>query len=483
MSNNENSDKINIKSFTIDVLIFSFGQLFLLFFTFILSIILARYLTTEDYGYWQFFLLCNVYVGIFHLGFLDGILVRWAGKELNDIKYKIPSAFRFLVLELFCLVSISLIFFIFGNFPHKEIVILLLLNSIISNILLFFLYISQAIKKFKLVSIASISQSLLFLFLISSLLTFCSLNYLIVIISYMIAEIIIIIFFLLKMRDILFPSHFRISIDILKFGKENIEIGIFVLMGNFIALLFITLDRWVVSSLFTINQFAVYAFAVSMSALGYVFLQAISQVFLPYLSELNNNIRTKTYHVFKPMLIIFWSGILLAYFPLYAGIRYFLPKYIDSLPLIVLLLCSVGFSAQIQIIHANYFKVYGKQRVYFILAAISLICLIFLYIFAIYISGTLEAIAFVGIIGFGIWYILNELYLQRLLLINDWDIIKSLLIIGSFVTVFICINNFTDIWIHALAYYLIAFTLIIAISLHLETRAMFNLIKIVINRK
>ena len=98
----------NLQAFSSDVLIYSFGQAVLLIFGFIQSLIIPKYLSTTDYGYWQLFLLYTTYIGILHLGFLDGILVRWAGKDFEVLREEIPTAFGFILLEQVIVISISI---------------------------------------------------------------------------------------------------------------------------------------------------------------------------------------------------------------------------------------------------------------------------------------------------------------------------------------------------------------------------------------
>ena len=110
-------EHFNLRAFGSDVLIYSIGQALFLIFGLVQSLIIPKYLSTADYGYWQLFLLYMTYVGILHLGFLDGILVRWAGKEFADIKQEIPVAFRFLLLEQFLVVGVLALVLIAIDLP------------------------------------------------------------------------------------------------------------------------------------------------------------------------------------------------------------------------------------------------------------------------------------------------------------------------------------------------------------------------------
>ena len=115
----------------------------------------------------------------------------------------------------------------------------------------------------------------------------------------------------------------------------------------------------------------------------------------------------------KPAITIFWAGALVIYFPLTAFVGYYLPHYTASLPLMAILLCMIGFSSQIQILHVNFFKAYRKQRMYFVLAGISLACAVALYLLAATLFGTLASIAITAVISSLLWYLLNEFSLRR----------------------------------------------------------------------
>jgi len=97
------NDAFDLRTFSGDVAIFSLGNILLLVFGFIHTLIIPKYLSVEGYGYWQLFMLYGSYGGILHLGFIDGILVRWAGKKLPEIGSEIHIAFKFLLLELVAL--------------------------------------------------------------------------------------------------------------------------------------------------------------------------------------------------------------------------------------------------------------------------------------------------------------------------------------------------------------------------------------------
>ena len=131
MSKQSNKNEIfNLRAFGSDVLIYSFGQAAILFFGFIQSLIIPKYLSKIDYGYWQLFLLCTGYVGILHFGFLSGLLIRWAGKDLKSFLEEIPTAFRITILEQTLVVILLIPIALTADFLPKKIAIFVLANAI-----------------------------------------------------------------------------------------------------------------------------------------------------------------------------------------------------------------------------------------------------------------------------------------------------------------------------------------------------------------
>jgi len=474
-------DHFNLRAFGSDVLIYSIGQVLLLIFGLIQSLIIPKYLSTADYGYWQLFLLYTTYVGILHFGFLDGILVRWAGKEFTDIKQEIPVAFRFLLMEQFLVVGVLTVVVITIDLPFPELGLAVLANAIIVNILMFFIFTAQAVKRFKLVTAVNISKGAFFLLLVIWLFAGGKFGYGDLYLATIVTGSILLILFAVYLRDSLL-SRATSGKLLRKYGKENISIGIFVLLGNFTAVLLTTADRLAVGSFFPITQFAQYTFAMSMCAVVIMFVQAISLVFFPYLSGSSSELRTRAYRMLRPAITIFWAGALVMYFPFTAWVNFYLPHYTTSLSLMAILLCMIGFSSQIQILHVNFFKAYRKQRLYFILAGVSLVCAVVLYLLSATLFGTLTSIAITALISSILWYFLNELSLHHIVSIDTQEIAKWLLVIGIYAGAFLVTTELALDWAYRMIIYSTVFMLITGTALKPEVINLLNLVDVAVNR-
>ena len=407
------SSQFEIRTFSKDIIIYSAGTGLVFLFGLIQAFIVPKYLSLEGYAYWQLFGLYASYVGILHLGFVDGILIRWAGKELVEFGDEMRIAFRFLIFEqVVIILPLSLLISLLLRPPLQWIGLMVLSFAFIVNLLTFFRFTAQAIKKFTLLTIVNVGMGLILLILIILLFVSGCLNYHYVIIANLIALIVSLFALILWFRKYLWGEMPAIS-SLRAYGRKNIRVGIFVLLGNFVVDLFLTIDRLMISFFFIMEQFAIYAFALSAALIANTIVRAISEVFFPYLSGAVTRLRTQAYQLGKSAIIITGAAILAIYFPLVGLVEFYLPHYVNSLPMMQILLCSVGLNSLIQILHTNYYKVYGRQREYFTWAVTSLVISVILNLLAIHFWGTLASVAIATVVSIMIWYIANEIKLKQ----------------------------------------------------------------------
>lgn len=464
------SEQLTLRYFGSDVLVFSAGTGLLLIFSLIQALIIPKYLSQEGYGYWQLFRLYASYVGILHLGFVDGILVRWAGKELAQVGSEIKTALRFLLLEqLIVIVPLCLVFYFLFHPPLQWIGLMLLIYTLVANLATFFMFTAQAVRKFKMLTLVNVGRGLLFLLLIIILFVSGYFDYHHVIFAFLATFFITLLALALWFRKYLWGETPAIG-TLLAYGKENIDIGIFVLLGNFVVILFLTIDRLMVSRFFSIEQFAIYAFALSVATVTYTFVQGVSQVFFPYLSATVTELRSRAYHLGKPAIILSWAVILVIYFPLVRLIELYLPSYVASLPIMQILLGTVGFGSIIQVLHINYYKAYRKQRQYLLWGITALAVSVMLNLVAINIWGSLESVAIATFVSFGLWYIMNELSLKSVVMQHSQELGKDLVIICSYLGAF-WLSTFLNEWfVSRMLIYIGFFLLVTWVFLRTEVR-------------
>jgi len=461
--------QFDLRAFGKDTLIYTAGQGLLILFGFIQLLIIPKYLSVEGYGYWQLFMLYASYIGILHLGFINGTHLRWAGKELNQVGSEIKIAFRFLLLEqLLIIIPLGFALYFLLQPPFQWIGLMILVYAFIINLAAFFTWTCMAVRKFKLLTAVNVGRGLAFLILIVLLFALGYLDYQYVILASLTAFLLALFGLAFRFRKYLWGEMPSIS-SLWAYGKENINIGIFVLLGNFVVVLFLTIDRLMVSSFFAIEQFAIYTFALTVAVIAYTFVGAVSQVFFPYLSAAPE-LRTRAYQLGKPAIILAWAAILTIYFPLTGLIEFYLPHYVASLPIMQILLCTVGFGSLIQILHVSFYMVYRKQRQYFLWGITALALSVILNLLAIKVFGTLESVAIATLISFGIWYIINELSLRSVVGESSRELGKALVIICSYLGAFWLASFLADWFIAQMLIYIGFFCLVTWLFLRSEIR-------------
>jgi len=416
--------------------------------------------------------------------------MRWAGKGLTQIGTEVRIAFRFLLSEqVVIIVPLSLLLYFILQPPFQWVGLMALAYAFIFNLVAFFMFIAQATRRFNLLTAVNVSRGLVLLILIILVFALGYSNYHYVIFAFLSAFLFTFFAFAFRFRQYLGGemkskdgTQMPAISSLWTYGKENIKLAFFVLLGNIVLVLFWTIDRLMVSSFFPIEQFAIYAFALMVSMVAYSFVQAVSQVFFPYLSRIVPESRTRAYQLGKPTISLVWASILAVYFPITKLIEFYLPHYVASLPIMQILFCTVGFGSLIQILHVNYYKAYRKQRQYFLWGTAALALSVILNILAIKVWGTLESVAVVTLISFGAWYIANELSLKSVLGERNKELWRGLAILGSYLAVFWLASFLADWFIAQMLIYFGFFCVVTWLLLGSETRELVSVAKRLLNQ-
>nr|MCR5647522.1 hypothetical protein [Acholeplasmatales bacterium] len=111
----------------------------------LIGFIIPKIMGVSEYGYYKTFTLYSSYIGILHFGFIDGIYLKFAGKEYSEINKK---QFRTYTQLLFMMeFSISLILLLaslfFLNTSYFLIILFVSINILVTNIVTYYEFISQ----------------------------------------------------------------------------------------------------------------------------------------------------------------------------------------------------------------------------------------------------------------------------------------------------------------------------------------------------
>lgn len=121
-----------------------FGNAALLLSQVLTGFVLPKLMSVE----YRIFMLYGTYAGLLHFGFVDGILFKYGGKNIDDIKREEISKYFsvFIVIEAITsmvIIAISVLFFSGSKYGFMFFAIGI--YSFVLNVVTFFQYFSQAI--------------------------------------------------------------------------------------------------------------------------------------------------------------------------------------------------------------------------------------------------------------------------------------------------------------------------------------------------
>jgi O-antigen/teichoic acid export membrane protein len=391
-----------------------------------LAFVLPRFLSVDDYGYFRLFLLYGSFAGILHLGFLDGLLMRWASRPKSRLKNELSASFLFLGLE-HAAILIPLIFAvgIFSNRTYLWLAVTIAIYSVLWNWAVLGQYAIQALKLFEHVSFFTILAPLLLLVAALGLRHFGRFTLQTLIVACLLSNLIAAASLWMFARHRV-PNHPYQPRAFWAIGTTNLRLGWSVVCANLLAAVALSLDRLVLSRGFSIRDFAIYSFAANALALTYNMILSVARVLFPYLSDgISADLRVRAYSTGETVLLLIWAAGLGAFFPIAWIISRWLPNYMESLPLIRILMLATGLTASIHVLHSTYFRVVRKQNRFLVGALVGLASGALLLAIGAR-TGQLTHFAWAMVGSALSWWLVNELLLRDVLHHNVGKIFRTL---------------------------------------------------------
>lgn len=406
-------DILNRKKFLKNVFFVVFSNLLTLLSGILIGIVIPKIMGISDFGYYKTFTLYSSYVGIFHFGFVDGILLVHAGcsKENLDLKrFRLLGKAMF-IFELIITVLGSFISMFFLLNEYKLLFLFVSLNLFALNLTTHFEYIVQITMNFKQLSIRSLiktSIQLLAVFVIFVL--FKTINYIISPYVY-ICIVVSINYFLLSWyiityRQYVFGETEKFDWNTLLFYLKK---GFPIMCSNLLIMLIFAVDQIFVNVLFDKETYAYYAFAYSMISLITTTTNAISLVFFPTLKNIDDEQALDQYENFNAYILIFSALSLCCYQIFCFIVDSFLTKYLQSLPILRIVIPMVLITTPITVVKYNFYKKHNMVNLYFVISIIVLIASIVADIIVYYLYGNTISISIVSIVVCLIWNFVIEL--------------------------------------------------------------------------
>ena len=439
---------MKINRFFKDIFTVSIGNVAYLISSILLGFVLPILLSIDDYGYYKLYTLYFSYSGLLHFGFIDGILLIFAGKDYEDLSKR---AFRtysrfFIYLEALLGIVVSLFALFVLNGAYRIIGIFIAINMFCNNITMYYQYISQAVRRFKEFSnrkiIVAVSWIAIMVIIFvctkffgvkpgfSVCLALLSVIYIILLSRY-----------IFTYRDITFGEK-----NLLKSEKSTLinifKTGIVMTVAYEVSRFALLVDQQFVSMLFDIETYAQYAFAYNILSAVTTLISSLSTVLLPQLKRMKKEDAVALLPKVIAAISCIIAFCMVGYYPVCKIVEIILPAYANSLIYFRIVLPALILTGCITIVMFTFFNALGKTKEFLILGLISLaISCVFDFV-AYKMYGTAVAIALVRTITTAIWYLLNAVYFAKVYKAK-WakNFIYAILMIASFYVTTSCISN------------------------------------------
>lgn len=367
----------------------SLSNIFTIIVNVAISFLIPIFLTKYDYSQFKIFTFYGMYFPILHFGFIDAILILYAGKTLKDLEQTDLSGkiktFGILQIGLFILSIVISIFFV----SNLNIIIPIILFIFLQNANLLFDTLYRTTKKFSYYTrIKFLNRSILFLLILITVFNsnFQDLSY--YIFAYIGVQLLLLIYNLFLSRRLLFSKNNSDTIGTNFIGFFKIG---YPIVGAYILNLFIVgLARIFVENYYTKYDYAVYSFSFSIVSLVISVIISFSAVIYPLLFDFSEESRYKIFTLMGTIINIIYSFIVFLAPLIGLVILYVIPSYSDSVIYILLMLPLILYNVQYVIKILNYFYFKKKQKLLIVINGIILMIAISLFFLAIQLNLKLE---------------------------------------------------------------------------------------------
>ena len=327
-------------------------------------LLVPKVIGVEEYGYFQLFLFFIGYVGFFHFGWADGIILRYAGKTWESLSRPRFSgqihAFLFFEIALWGLFALASWLY-FGQGARLFVLLSTAVGAVLVLANTFLRFILQAANRIKVYAFLVLLERLVYLVCVLSVLFFGARDFRFFIVAYLTAQGATLIGALWFCRDLVLarPETAR---AVFRESAECIRVGIKLMLANVASILILGIIRLGIERAWGIAVFGKISLLLSVVSILFVFVNAASLALLPALRrEEHERFRT----LYFPSRITLTWVLLISFvfaYPASRLVALWLPAYADSLVYLPLVLPVCLFESSVSLLTGTYLKVLRREK-------------------------------------------------------------------------------------------------------------------------
>ncbi len=414
------SSKVSFNQIKKNVGLSIIAQIISLIVSFLMNLILPKFISEYQYALWQTYLLYVGYVGILHFGLLDGIVLRYSQYDYEELdKLKIRSQFKCLLImtSVFSLIAIACAS-LFCKSEMRWVFIMTAIGIVTRTMFTYTSYSFQITNRINYYAEMIIGYRIFYGFgaVIMLLLGFHNFYYFCLV--DLCSDVFGILFSAHNNKGMYFGTSLNVR-DTLKEAKRNISAGVMLMISNWSSFLLTGSARLIIQWHWNTIIFGKVSFAFSITNLFLTFVTAISVVLFPSLKRTDKEnlpgLYQKIRNAINPLLIM----ILTFYYPGCWILKKWLPTYNNSLVYLGILLPIIIFSSKISLLTNNYLKALRKEKTMLVINLISVGTAVSMFSISAYLLNNLKMLLVSITIAIMICSVLSEFVVMKTLNIFD----------------------------------------------------------------
>jgi O-antigen/teichoic acid export membrane protein len=425
-------------------------------------LVIPKLLGVEDYGYLQLYLFYCAYVGFLHLGWNDGIYLRYGGDEYSELDKKLFFSQFVMLSSSQILIGVMIWVFTIVFIPDSDrnfIIKMVAISMVIVNIRIMLLYLLQVTNRIREYARITMFDRVSFILLVIVFLFAGIKDYKIIILADLLGKLFSLIYSMFLCKEVVFNRitsfYFTINETII-----NISVGIKLMLANFASMLIIGIVRFGIERSWNISTFGKISLTLSISNLIMVFINAVGIIMFPVLRRTNADRLPSIYLTMKNFLTVSLFGLLLVYYPLKVTLSAWLPEYTESLIYMALLFPMSVYEGKMALLINTYLKTLRKEKMILSINILSVVLSFILTIMftLVFKNLSLAVVSIVVLLAFRC--IIAEVILSRLL---NVAVYKDILLEIVMTLIFILAGWFLEMWL-GVVIYLFAYSLYLLIK-------------------
>lgn len=408
--------RVNGRAVSKNVALSMLAQFISLTVSFILGFIVPKFIDEYQYSYWQTFLLYISYVALLQFGILDGIVLRYAQYDYDELdKLRLRSQL-YLLLGMLSLIAVVLCVFsiLFLHGTPKYIVILVAGGILTKNLFTYTSYSFQITNRINLYALIVIAQRAVYAMMIVALLLARNNDFYWYCIADLVGDLFGILLGVIFTKDLYFGHSLALN-DCINETKENISAGFFLTFASFAGGFLIVGSKTVIQWHWDPLLFGKLAFSFSVSMAFVSFVNAIGVVLFPSLKRMDEQDLPDMYGKLRNTFTIFIFVVLLCYFPGCWILEKWLPKYTESLPYLGVLLAMITFYTRLSFLTNNYLKAYRKEKQMFVINIVTVALGMGSFLLCAYVFNNLDLLLICVVFSIMMRSVISEIAVGRVI--------------------------------------------------------------------